>query len=234
MKKPIFIAEVGMNYNTNFAIASELIKQASIAGADIVKFQLGWRDKPGEINVITKENIEHLVRLSSFYNIELMFSVISMESMSLFKEFSFKSVKIASRTVKEPELFNLIRSLGLNTYISFGMSEVKEFIDIKGSSDKFLYCISQYPTYYWDLREFPSDFPSSNFDGYSDHTLGIEACLYALSRGAQIIEKHFTLDKSETLIRDHALSATPEEFRDLVRTGTELYRIYNTLNNSGE
>jgi sialic acid synthase SpsE len=60
--------------------------------------------------------------------------------------------------------------------------------------------------------------------------LGIEACLYALSRGAQIIEKHFTLDKSETLIRDHALSATPGEFRDLVKTGTELFRIYNTLN----
>lgn len=234
MKKPIFIAEVGMNYNKNFAIASELIKQASIAGADIVKFQLGWRDKPGEINVITRENIDHLVQLSDFYNIELMFSVISIDSMSLFRQFPFRSVKIASRSVREKELFDLIRSLGLKTYISFGMAEVRDFLGIKGALDKYLYCVSQYPTYYWDLKDFPSDFPSSGFDGYSDHTLGIEACLYALSRGAEVIEKHFTLDKSETLIRDHALSATPEEFRDLVKTGTELFRIYNTLNNSSE
>ena len=61
MKKPIFIAEVGMNYNKNFALASELIKQAAISGADIVKFQLGWRDKPGEINVITKEDINPII-----------------------------------------------------------------------------------------------------------------------------------------------------------------------------
>jgi N,N'-diacetyllegionaminate synthase len=230
MKKPIFIAEVGMNYNMNFAVASELIKQASIAGANIVKFQLGWRDKPGEINVITRENIEHLIKISNFYNVELMFSVISLEAIKLFKEFSFRSVKIASRSVKETELFNEIRSMGLQTYISFGMSEVKDFLYLKTSSDKFLYCVSRYPTYYWDMCDFPSDFPTSDFDGYSDHTLGIEACLYALSRGAQIIEKHFTLDKSETLIRDHALSATPGEFRDLVKTGTELFRIYNTLN----
>ncbi len=229
MKEPIFIAEVGMNYNMNFALASELIKQASFAGADIVKFQLGWRDKPGEINVITKENIEHLIKVSNFYDVELMFSVISIEALALFSEFSFNSVKIASRSVKETELFNGIRSLGLKTYISFGMSEVSDFLHLKTESDKFLYCVSQYPTYYWDLREFPTDFTKSSFDGYSDHTLGIEACLFALSRGAQIIEKHFTLDKSETLIRDHALSATPEEFRQLVRTGTELYRIYNAL-----
>ncbi len=229
MKKPIFIAEVGMNYNKNFAVASELIKQASFAGADIVKFQLGWRDKPGEINVITKENIEHLIKISEFYNIDLMFSVISIEAMSLFKEFSFKRVKIASRSVNETELFNAIRSLGLETFISFGMSEVSDFLHVKTSSDKFLYCVSQYPTYYWDLCEFPTDFGTSDFDGYSDHTLGIEACLFALSRGAQVIEKHFTLDKSETLIRDHALSATPDEFRELVKTGTELFRIYSTL-----
>ncbi len=46
----IFIAEIGMNYNGNFNLCYELIKQAKYSGADIAKFQLGWRDKPGEIN----------------------------------------------------------------------------------------------------------------------------------------------------------------------------------------
>ena len=41
----IFIAEIGMNHNGNFSLAYELIKRAKLAGADIAKFQLGWRDK---------------------------------------------------------------------------------------------------------------------------------------------------------------------------------------------
>ena len=53
-------------------------------------------------------------------------------------------------------------------------------------------------------------------------TIGSKACLLAISRGAKIIEKHFTLDKSDNTIRDHALSATPEEFRNLVTLGREI------------
>jgi N-acetylneuraminate synthase (EC 2.5.1.56) len=37
-----------------------------------------------------------------------------------------------------------------------------------------------------------------------------------------VIEKHFTLDKSDVTIRDHALSATPLEFAELTRTGREM------------
>lgn len=229
MKKPLFIAEVGMNYNKNFGLASELIKQAALSGADIVKFQLGWRDKPGEINVITREDIDHLLKIAKLNEIELMFSVINHDALNLFQGFNFKSVKVASRTVRESALFEEIRRLNLNTYISFGMSEVDNYIAGKRSNEKYLFCVSNYPTYYWDLKGMPLDFRTSPFDGYSDHTLGIEACLFALSRGAQIIEKHFTLDKSETLIRDHALSATPIEFRNLVDIGVELYRIYNSV-----
>ena len=37
-----------------------------------------------------------------------------------------------------------------------------------------------------------------------------------------MIEKHFTLDKTDTTIRDHALSATPDEFRNMVNIGKEI------------
>jgi N,N'-diacetyllegionaminate synthase len=231
MNKPLFIAEVGMNYNQSFALASELIKQASLSGADIVKFQLGWRDNPGELNVITENDIQHLIQISELYQIELMFSVISLKALELFKKFNFKSVKIASRTVGDDILFSELKALNLNTFISFGMSDVKHYAGNKRVNDNYLFCVSKYPTYYWDLNQLPTDFSNSLFDGYSDHTLGIEASLYALSRGAKIIEKHFTLDKSENNIRDHALSSTPAEFRTLVDLGTELFRIYKHVNN---
>ena len=47
--------------------------------------------------------------------------------------------------------------------------------------------------------------------------------LLAISRGARVIEKHFTLDKTSTVIRDHALSAEPDEFHDLVNIGRSIY-----------
>ena len=72
------------------------------------------------------------------------------------------------------------------------------------------------------MKNFPKLFSSEKFYGYSDHTIGIDACLIAISRGAKMIEKHFTLDKTDTTIRDHALSATPDEFRNMVNIGKEI------------
>ena len=99
-KNLIFIAEVGMNHNGNFDLCFELIKQAKLAGADIVKFQLGWRNKPGEINNIDKKIISKLINWSNYFNIEIMFSIITDEAYKLVKTFKMKRYKIASRTVK--------------------------------------------------------------------------------------------------------------------------------------
>jgi sialic acid synthase SpsE len=51
--------------------------------------------------------------------------------------------------------------------------------------------------------------------GYSDHTEGIEISLAAVSLGATIIEKHYTLDKEMTG-PDHKASISPEELKKLV------------------
>ena len=88
----------------------------------------------------------------------------------------------------------------------------------------YLWCLSKYPTYPTDLINLPKDFQNSNYIGYSDHSIGIDACILAISRGAKVIEKHFTLDKSNQTIRDHTLSATPEEFRCMVNLGRDIYR----------
>ncbi len=55
-----------------------------------------------------------------------------------------------------------------------------------------------------------------DFDGFSDHTIGLDCAKIALARGAEIIEKHFTLDKS-MYGPDHCLSMTPDELKELVR-----------------
>ena len=221
----IFISEIGLNYNSKIENCEELIKQSKIADADIAKFQLGWKGKPGEINFLDKDRISKLYKWCEKYEIEIMFSVFNQESLKLLKQFPLKRIKIASRTlIDDIKLCKDIVSLGLETFISLGMWEDKENLPFKEKNIKYLWCKSKYPTSNDDIKELPKNFLNSKMVGYSDHCVGIEAALIAISRGAKVIEKHFTLDKSNTTIRDHALSATPEEFREMVNLGNEIHK----------
>ncbi len=220
----IFIAEIGMNYNGNFNLCYELIKQAKYSGADIAKFQLGWRDKPGEINQLDFKKVSQLIKWCNEFNIEPMFSIISENAYKLIKKTRVKKIKIASRSLKYD--YNLVKKIikenkNKQFIISLGMWNKKK-LPFKGKNIKYLWCCSKYPTFNENLKNFPKKFNSKNHYGYSDHTIGIETCLIAISRGAKIIEKHFTLDKSDNTIRDHALSATPSEFKNLVILGREI------------
>lgn len=220
-----FIAEIGLNHNGNFDLAYELMRQAKLAGADIAKFQLGWRHKPEEINHITPEILAQLKRWSEYLEIELMFSIFTLEAYNLIKPFNLTRYKIASRTVKDcPELVRLIVSEEKPTIISLGMWEGPALPCDTAPNVSYLWCRSKYPCEPWDLVGLPKEFNGSTYHGYSDHTIGIDSALLAIARGATIIEKHFTLDKSDTTIRDHALSATPEEFRQMVLLGHDIYR----------
>ena len=228
MNKIKFIAEEGMNHNGNFSLCYELIKQAKLSSADIVKFQLGWREKKGEINKIDKEIIKKLYDWSKYFDIELMFSVLTTNALKRINYFKPKRIKIASRTLKENfSLAEQIVKKDIPTIISLGMWKKTKLPFIKTKNISYLWCKSKYPTEPFDLKDFPKNFKNSNYDGYSDHSIGIEMCLLAISRGANIIEKHFTLDKSNTTIRDHALSATPEEFRQMVNLGQDIKRKIN-------
>lgn len=216
----LFIAEIGMNYNGNFDLAFELIKQAKHAGADIAKFQLGWRDDKDDINHLDADRLNQLKKWCDYFEIEFMVSIITDEAFLLAKTVDFTYFKVASRTVKDNlALVKKIVAEGKKTFISLGMWEESE-LPIKGKDNiKYLWCRSKYPTTPWDLLDFPKNFTDSPYTGYSDHTIGIELPLLAISRGAEIIEKHFTLDKSDTTIRDHALSATPDEFKTMTSLG---------------
>ena len=223
----IFIAEIGMNYNGNFPLCYEMIKQAKYSGASIAKFQLGWRDKPGEINQLDEIKIQKLYEWADYFEIDIMFSIISDQAFELIKKFKPKRVKVASRTFKDNlALAEKIINLNIETFASLGMWEDKKNLPFKKSNNlKYLWCESKYPTDNVDLsNKFPKKFIEDHIVGYSDHSIGIEMCLLAICRGAQVIEKHFTLDKSNTTIRDHALSATPDEFLQMTRIGKEIYR----------
>ena len=227
-----FIAEIGLNYNANKGLISEMVRLASISGADFAKLQLGWRDKKGEINHLTKNDLESFIDICSYYQIEPLFSIFHSEAWELIKSLNneIKVVKIASRTLKQDkELIKEIQNSINRLIISTGMESIKEAKKNNFKGD-YLWCISKYPALPKDLNSMPLDFKLDGYAGFSDHSQGITASLLAIARGAEIIERHFTLDKSDTTIRDHALSSTPEEFSQLVSLGRELNRLCSTLN----
>ena len=95
-----------------------------------------------------------------------------------------------------------------------------------------LHCNTDYPTPNSDanLNVIPNIKKIFNINvGFSDHTLGILAPLAAVSLGAKVIEKHFTIDKNLDG-PDHAASLNPVELKDMVNK----IRIIENLLGSSE
>ena len=224
----IFISEIGLNYNANFLNCEKLIQKSKWAGADIAKFQLGWKGKKDEINHLDYERVSQLFKWSEKYEIEIMFSIFNNEALEMIKKFPVKRFKIASRTLlDEPNLCEEIISLNKETFVSLGMWQDKTNLPYKNNNIKYLWCKSSYPTSDEELKLLPKSFLNKEIVGYSDHSVGIESALIAITRGAQIIEKHFTLNKRSNFIRDHALSAEPDDFKQLTILGKEISKKVN-------
>ena len=81
-----------------------------------------------------------------------------------------------------------------------------------------LHCVTQYPAPASSVNLRAMDTMAAAFGlpvGYSDHTAGIEVSIAAVARGATVIEKHFTLDRSLPG-PDHAASLEPSELTALI------------------
>ena len=87
-----------------------------------------------------------------------------------------------------------------------------------------LHCTTEYPAPFGEVNLRAMDAMAMAFGlpvGYSDHTPGIHVSLAAVARGAQVIEKHFTLDRNLPG-PDHRASIEPDELRALVRQTREI------------
>ena len=117
----------------------------------------------------------------------------------------------------------------LPVILSTGMASLEEVRDsvnvlIKYGTNKdeltILHCNTDYPTSMADVNLKAMSSMAKFFGlnvGYSDHTLGIEVPIAAVSLGATVIEKHFTLDRSLSG-PDHKASLEPEELKKMVES----------------
>lgn len=227
------VAEIGSNWEGSFVKARKLIQESKNAGADAVKFQMWrasdlysseipeWKDiKRSEVSF---ESAKKLKKISDEVGIEFFCSAFFPEAIIFLESLNVKRYKIASRTSAFKDKGALETLLNkANTkkpvIISMGFGGNKknlEKIFIKNRIT-FCYCIPEYPL---DINKINWK-KALEFDGFSDHTLGILApIIFATMKKQQnakniMIEKHVKLKSSKG--PDASSSITVEELSTLV------------------
>jgi N-acetylneuraminate synthase len=156
--------------------------------------------------------------------IEFLSSPFDEQAVSLLERLGVRAFKIASGEVTNPPLLRRVAATGKSVLLSTGMStlaDVDRAIDELGSArDRLalLHCVSSYPADPRDCNLRAIDLMRSRYGvpvGWSDHTVGTTVAIAAVAVGADLIEKHITLDRTMPG-PDHAASIEPAEFRSLV------------------
>jgi N,N'-diacetyllegionaminate synthase len=234
------IAEAGMNHDGSLGNAIRMAEVAAECGADAVKFQL--HDAPAETTrdapsppYFTHETRWEYFERTAFSDdqwrtlkdacdragIEFACSAFSLRALDRLESLGVARHKIPSGEVTNLDLVRAAASTGKPVLLSSGMSswaELDAAVEAAGEDVTVLQCTSAYPTppervglnLLDELRE-----RYGKPVGLSDHTLGANAAFAAVSLGATVVEKHFTLSR-ELYGPDAALALEPYELEELV------------------
>lgn len=241
--RPYIVSEVNSSHRGNLDIAKQMIDASVESGCDCVKFQ-SWSAESlysktyYDANPISKKIVKRLslspeqLKEIAEYCISKRISFSStpyseQEVDFMIDECNVPYIKIASMEVNNPRFLRYIGSKNVPIVLSTGMSSMKEvetavrILEDAGAEQMvILHCVSIYPTVLntvnlnniIGLREQFTKYPI----GFSDHTEGDEAAVAAVTLGAGMIEKHFTLDKSKVGM-DNGMATEPPQFKELTR-----------------
>jgi len=230
----LIIAEIGINHLGDEKLCSDMIIAAVEAGADCVKLQTGNADEsfhPDNIsystfkgNELSRESLIRLSELSKKKGSYLFSSPGDFSSLKLLSSISSEAYKISSGQFTNIPLIEEIIKENMPIIFSTGMADekdIKRIVDLckkhKFSNYALLHCISLYPASFDQLNLNYIKLLRNKYNiisGYSDHTLGELACIAAVSLGAKIVEKHFTID-NKLQGADNALSMNPRDFKNM-------------------
>lgn len=225
--KIFLIAEIGINHNGSVKIAKKLISLAKKYNFDAVKFQKRTPDitTPNSIKNNIKETpwgsmtyleykkkiefgkkqFDEIDKYCKKKNILWFASPWDIESNFFLKKYNCKFSKVASPVLKNLKLVKSIASLKRHTFISTGMSTMKDVEKVvkifKKQKCKYtlLHCVSTYPVDDKDLNLKMIKVLKKKFKvnvGYSGHERNVSPSLMAMGLGARVIERHVTLDRS--------------------------------------
>jgi len=158
--------------------------------------------------------------------LEFVETLCAVGCLSMLKFFTPDYLKVASRDLTNLPLLSALAETQVPIIVSTGMAGKKELDDavevITRYHDKLsiLHCVSEYPTQPKNVNLRTIDYLNKHYSaytiGYSDHTIGISTPVAAVAMGAQIIEKHITLDR-RMKGTDQAGSLGPDGVHRMVR-----------------
>jgi sialic acid synthase SpsE len=236
------VAEIGNNHEGDLGAARELVEQAAAAGAHAVKLQVfvprhyvapSQPERVAQLErfALGEAAVHELHELARARGIGFVSSAFDLASIDLVAPL-VDAMKIASGDNDVDALLERAADSGKPLIVSTGMStweQIAHAVTVlrrRTSAElALLHCVSAYPIA--SERALLATIPvlRERFGvtvGYSDHTLGLEACLAATALGARILEKHFTLKRGVSDFRDHELSLEPAELAELVRRVAEV------------
>lgn len=176
---------------------------------------------------LSKQDHETLINHCKLKNIEFLSTGFDEESVDELEKLGISIFKIPSGEITNFPYLKHIGAKKKSVVLSTGMSTLSEIefalttlikAGTKRDNITILHCTTQYPTPMNEVNLKAMLTIREAFKvnvGYSDHTLGIEIPISAVALGAQIIEKHFTLDKTMKG-PDHSASLEPTELKNMV------------------
>lgn len=239
------VGEIGINHNGDMSIAKRLIKAASEAGLDAVKFQkrtpeicvpeeqkTQMRETPwGYISYLDyrykvefdKEQYLEIDAYCKSLGISWFTSAWDVLSVDFMEELDTAAYKVASASLTDHTLLKKMRATGKPMILSTGMStmdEIREAVALIGEENLIItHSTSAYPCPpdELNLRMIPT--LKNEFDcpiGYSGHEVGLVPSAVAVAMGACLVERHITLDRA-MWGSDQAASVEPHGVRTLVK-----------------
>ena len=178
--------------------------------------------------MLRPEDFRPLKEYCDSIGIKFISTPFDLDSIDILRPLGMDLWKIPSGEITNLPYLRKIAAIGEPVVMSTGMSRLGEVDDavnvlLDGGLDRdmitLLHCNTEYPTPYADvnLRAMLTLRDAIGCRvGYSDHTLGIEVPVAAVAMGAQVIEKHFTLDKSLPG-PDHVASLEPAELAAMIK-----------------
>lgn len=226
MRNIEIVGELGINANGDINIAKEMIDLAVKNELNYVKFQKRdilscytkeELDKPRESPwgnttydqkmglEFGKEEYDEIDEYCKIKKIPWFASPWDTVSVDFICQYDVPYIKIPSALITDLELLDYIDSKNIRTILSVGMStkeEVETALDVLGATcDTIMHTTSSYPTPVNELNllkiqtlrdEYGSDYKI----GYSNHFKSPMACIFAAALGIDMLEYHFTLDRS--------------------------------------
>ena len=252
------IAELAQGYEGNYQQARLLIKAASTAGADAVKFQVIYADEVATPAYKyyklfkTLEMPDHewkeLNKYAKELNIGMHLEIFGNKSLKLAEGIGAESVKLHGTDMNNISLLNIVSKSAVNK-ITLGVggsyrSEILNALKIlKNNNVTIMFGFQGYPTpvntnQIDRIRVFHSEL-AGDFDhvkiGFADHAdpndkLSFALPATAIGAGAQVIEKHLTLGKVMKL-EDHESALNPDEFAEFTAI---MRQCYEAVGQTGE